>query len=150
MTCPDFNAHMVSLLAPKAGMRVLDVGTCTGYQAAILAAIGCEVVTVEVRPELHALAKRNLSATGFGHVMCVSGDAEEEVSGLGLFDAMILGCAPEEISPKLLSHLREGGVLVGPEGASGRLQTLVKIVKRGDTYEREQIRAAWFIPMVPA
>lgn len=147
-TCPGFHARMLSLLDLSPGDRVLDVGTGTGYQVALLAVLGCEVVSVEIRPELHEFAKENLSSTGFSALALVLGSGEEGVPAYAPYDAIIMGCAPERVSQALLSQLVDGGRLVAPEGEADKIQRLVVYRRVGEHFTKEVIRSAWFVPML--
>lgn len=150
LTCPELVATMVTAAAVGPGDRVLEVGTGTGYQAAVLAACGAEVVSVEVRPELHQAARRCLAAAGVRGVELRLGDGAEGAPDLAPFDAIVLGCAIEPVPAALLVQLAPGGRLVYPEGdgTSEALQTLVVLRKTAAGLEREALRAAWFVPMV--
>ena len=141
MTCPGFIAQMTELLEVTPGARVLDVGTGTGYQAAILARMGCSVTGIEVRASMHALALENLARAGLGEVDVRLGDGAP-------FDAILLACTPREIPAALLDQLAPGGRLVAPEGDHERIQSLVRLRKTPGGIQREEVRAAWFVPMV--
>lgn len=148
MTCPGFVAQMTELLEVGPGARVLDIGTGTGYQAAVLAHMGCEVVGVEVRASMVALARRNLSR--FPGVEVFHGDGALGAPAYAPFDAIVLACTPREIPGALIEQLAPGGRLVAPEGDHERIQTLVRLRKTGAGVTREEVRAAWFVPMVTA
>lgn len=143
LTCPTFVALMTQLADVRPGARVLEVGTGTGYQAAILRALGARVTTVEVRPSLAAMARANLP-----DVDVRVGDGALGAPDAAPFDAILLGCAPERIPHALLDQLRVGGRLVAPEGGEHVLQQLVVIERTPDGWAREVVRAAWFVPMV--
>ena len=148
ITCPGFHAQMLSLLAPSAGMRVLDVGTGTGYQAALLSAMGCEVTSIEIVEQVHRFAAKNLRDTGHGAVHLILGSGFQGAPSRAPFDGIILGCSPETLPQPLLDQLADGAHLVAPVGGADVVQTLVKITRQGDAFHEEVIRSAWFVPMV--
>lgn len=150
LSSADQVALMTGLLDVRPGDRVLEVGTGTGYQAALLAAMGARVTTVEIRPSLHLAAVHNLTATGFSQVDARLGDGSLGAPDRGPFDGIVLGCVPERIPKALLDQLAVGGRLVGPEGDPDRIQTLVRITRTPAGYERTPIRPAWFVPLVHA
>ncbi len=147
ITCPGYVAQMTSLLQVKPGARVLDIGTGTGYQAAILAALGCTVVSIEIRQSLYEFGRANLRRAGFDDVVVIHGDGALGAADYAPFDAIVLACAPEELPKGLLNQLVVGGRMVGPEGHTDALQTLVRLTKTLSGHESERIRAAWFVPM---
>ncbi len=151
LTCPEFVAMMVSAARVRRGDRVLEVGTGTGYQAAILSALGAQVTSVEIRPELHEVARRNHAALGLtSDVELRLGDGALGAPDRGPFDAIILGCAVEPLPAPLLEQLAPGGRAVFPEGDGHeeQLQTLVVLEKTSGGVERQALRAAWFVPLV--
>ncbi len=147
ITCPGYVAQMTSLLEVGPGARVLDIGTGTGYQAAILSALGCKVVSIEIRKTLHEFGRANLQRAGFNDVVLIHGDGALGAPEHGPFDAIVLACAPEELPKSLLDQLILGGRMVGPEGRVDALQTLVRLTKTQAGHDSERIRGAWFVPM---
>jgi len=147
ITCPGYVAQMTSLLDVGPGSRVLDIGTGTGYQAAVLSALGCKVVSIEIRKSLHEFGRANLRRAGFHDVVLIHGDGALGAADHGPFDAIVLACAPEELPKSLLDPLVLGGRLVGPEGHTDSLQTLVRLTKTQTGHDTERIRGAWFVPM---
>ena len=148
MTSADYVAHMTGLLRVRPGDRVLEVGTGTGYQAALLAAMGAEVTSIEIRAGLHAIACANHARFPVGSVELRLGDGAAGAPDRGPFDGIVLGCVPEQIPQALTEQLAMGGRLVGPEGPVDRVQTLVVIEKTRRGLERTEVRGAWFVPMV--
>jgi protein-L-isoaspartate(D-aspartate) O-methyltransferase len=148
MTSADFVAHMTGLLRVRPGSRVLEVGTGTGYQTAILAAMGATVTSIEVRARLHAVACANHARFPVGAVELRLGDGALGAPDRGPFDGIVLGCVPERIPDALIDQLAPGGRLVGPEGPADRVQTLVVLERTPTGLERAEVRGAWFVPMV--
>lgn len=111
---PAMVAHICELLELHGGERVLDVGTGSGYQAALLRALAGEVVSIERIPELAAFARRNLDAAGFADVEVIVGDGSLGVPGRAPFDAIAVAAAAEAVPPALLAQLTPDGRLVLP------------------------------------
>ena len=143
---PSLVAYMIQLIRPRPGHRVLDVGTGSGYQAALLAEAGAEVYGVEVIPELAARAREILASLGYAGVAIRVGDGAEGWPEHAPYDGIIAGCAPEEIPPGLLRQLAEGGRMVIPVGSpEGRL---VRVRRRGNDFEIFPDIGVRFVPMV--
>lgn len=147
---PFVVALMSSALALRPGDRVLEVGTGSGYQAAILAELGCVVYSVEVRPDRAAQAKANLDRAGYGdRVHQRVGDGAEGWAEQAPFDAILVTAAAAELPPALLAQLADGGRLIAPLGEPS-LQQLVRVVRAGDASRSEPLIAVRFVPLVRA
>ncbi len=146
---PFIVAYMTDRLRVTAGMKVLEIGTGSGYQAAVLAALGAKVFTIEIIPELAAHARRALAAEGFGDVQVRCGDGYQGWPEEAPFDGIIVTCAPEAVPPRLLEQLREGGRIVIPVGPIGDTQRLVTLRKEGGRTMTEDELPVRFVPMVP-
>jgi len=143
---PSLVAYMIQLIRPRSGHRVLDVGTGSGYQAALLAETGAEVYGVEVIPELAVRAREILAALGYSGVSIRVGDGAEGWPEHAPYDGIIAGCAPERIPPELLRQLAEGGRMAIPVGCpEGRL---VAVRRRGEDFEIAPDIGVRFVPMV--
>ncbi|HEY68887.1 MAG TPA: protein-L-isoaspartate(D-aspartate) O-methyltransferase [Thermoflexia bacterium] len=130
---PYIVALMTELLELKEGDKVLEVGTGSGYQAAILAEIpGVEVYSIEIIPELAESARKRLESLGYTNVHCKQGDGYYGWPEYAPFDAIIVTAAPDHVPPPLMDQLAEGGRLVIPIGPPGGYQTLWKFVKQPD------------------
>lgn len=142
---PYVVAHMTALLRPRRGMKVLEVGTGSGYQAAVLAACGCEVYSVEVIPDLGHRAGAVLKELGYTYVHVRIGDGFDGWPEHAPYDGVMLTAAPEEVPPPLTAQLREGGRLVAPVGKGA--QQLVVITKTAKGLRREFLDPVRFVPM---
>ena len=146
---PYIVAYMTELLRPKPGMKVLEVGTGSGYQASVLAEIGCEVYTIEIFEELAASAGRRLRSLGYGGVHARQGDGHDGWTGAAPFDAIIVTAAAGYIPPPLLEQLRPGGRMVIPVGSVYGVQDLILVEKdaRGAT-RTTRLLPVRFVPLL--
>ncbi len=127
---PYIVALMTDLLELKEGDKVLEIGTGSGYQAAILAEIpGIEVYTIEIIPELAEIAHERLDNQGYANVHSKQGDGYYGWAEHGPFDAIIVTAAPDHVPQPLTEQLANGGRMVVPVGPPGGYQTLWKLVK---------------------
>jgi len=142
---PYIVALMTELLDLKGEERVLEVGTGSGYQAAILAELAKEVYTVEIMESLASSAKKLLSELGYQNIQVKTGDGYLGWPEAAPFDAIIVTCAPDHIPNPLLEQLKEGGRMVVPVGTHS--QELKKIVKRSGKIETTDVLPVIFVPM---
>ncbi len=142
---PYIVALMTELLELKGEERVLEVGTGSGYQAAILAELAGEVYTIEIIETLANSSKELLLSLGYKHIHVKAGDGYLGWPEVAPFDAIIVTCAPDHIPKPLLEQLKEGGRLVVPVGAHS--QELKKIVKRSGKIETTNVIPVIFVPM---
>ncbi|MBZ5724116.1 MAG: protein-L-isoaspartate(D-aspartate) O-methyltransferase [Acidobacteriia bacterium] len=146
---PYIVALMTELLRPEKKCRVLEIGTGSGYQAAVLAQLSEKVYSMEIVPELAASARETLGRLGYANVTVRQGDGYKGWPEEAPFDRIILTAAPPEVPRTLIDQLSRGGRLVAPEG-SGFEQELVLIEKRADGSLRRSSKAAvTFVPMRP-
>ena len=130
---PYIVALMTELLALKEGDKVLEVGTGSGYQAAILAHIpGIEIYTIEIVPQLAESACARLESLGYTHVHCKQADGYYGWPEHAPFDAIIVTAAPDHVPQPLVDQLAAGGRMVVPVGPPGGYQTLWKFAKQPD------------------
>jgi protein-L-isoaspartate(D-aspartate) O-methyltransferase len=144
---PFVVATICSLLSLRGTESVLDVGTGSGYQAAVLAELAAEVVTIERVPELAAEARARLQEAGYGHVDVRVGDGSLGVPERAPFDAIAVAAAAPRVPPALYEQLAEGGRLVLPRGTRwGQELVLVARTREGPA-ERTSIPCR-FVPLV--
>jgi protein-L-isoaspartate(D-aspartate) O-methyltransferase len=142
---PYIVALMTELLDLEGGEKVLEVGTGSGYQAAILAEIGCEVYTVEIIDELSERARALLESLGYKNVHYKVGDGHQGWEEHAPFDAIIVTAAPEQIPKRLIAQLKVGGRMVIPVG--GLDQDLLLITKHEKGLDIKSITPVRFVPM---
>lgn len=143
---PYIVAYMTALLKPDADDRVLEVGTGSGYQAAVLAETVEEVYTIEIVPELARSARERLQRLGYDNVHVKEGDGYQGWKAHAPYDGIIVTAAPERVPPPLIDQLKEGGRLVIPVGARGDVQTLKLIRKKRGRIHTEDIIRVRFVP----
>jgi protein-L-isoaspartate(D-aspartate) O-methyltransferase len=146
---PWIVARMTELLAPRVGDRVLDIGTGSGYQAAILALLGARVVSIERQPELVESARARLAELGFGDQVEVRlGDGSLGDPTGAPWDGILVAAAAPAIPTPLREQLSpNGGRLVIPVGNRGR-QDLLLVVRHGDTWDERNDGPVVFVPLV--
>ena len=125
--------------------KVLEIGTGSGYQAAILAALGARVFSIEIRPELAERARRTLLETGYGRVQVMAGDGYRGWPEEAPFDAILVTAAPDAVPEPLLAQLKPGGRLVVPVGTG--TQELLRVTKTASGFDREKLMLVRFVPM---
>lgn len=145
---PTIVAMMTEALDVQPQHRVLEVGTGSGYQAAVLARLAGEVFTVERYRSLKRYAEDRFRALKLDNVQTRIGDGFEGWPEQAPFDRIIVTAAAQEVPETLVEQLAEGGIMVIPVGGSGAIQDLVKVVKSGGSLQRSSICAVRFVPMV--
>ncbi len=147
---PYIVALMSVSLRVATGSRVLEIGTGSGYQAAVLAEMGMEVYSIEIIPELAALAEAQLAEAGYGGVSIQNADGYFGWEEQAPFDAIIVTAAPDHLPQPLVAQLVEGGNLVIPIGPIGALQSLWLFTKVGGELEATNLGAVRFVPFTRA
>lgn len=145
---PYVVAAMTEALGIEPTHNVLEIGTGSGYQAAILAHLAGKVVSIERYKTLADVARERLKALGLDNVTVIAGDGALGAPEFAPFDSIIVTAAAPEIPPALLDQLKEGGILVAPIGAAGSVQTLAKFTKASGGLKREELMAVRFVPLV--
>lgn len=147
---PYIVALMTQLLELQRTDRVLEIGTGSGYQAAILAALVERVHSIEIIAALGERAKASFESLGYRNVETRIGDGYFGWPEGGQFDAIIVTAAPDHLPQPLLGQLREGGRMVVPVGPPGAVQTLWRVVKKGEALQMENHGPVVFVPFTRA
>jgi protein-L-isoaspartate(D-aspartate) O-methyltransferase len=145
---PFIVAYMTERLALRPGERVLEIGTGSGYQAAVLAAMGLRVWSLEVVPILAEHARRVLADEGFAGVSVRCANGYEGWREQAPFDGIVATCAPAEVPEGLVAQLADGGRLIVPVGGTLETQRLALVRRSGDTVSCEGDLAVRFVPMM--
>lgn len=145
---PYIVALMTELLEVKEGDKVLEIGTGSGYQAAILAELTPHVYTIEIIPSLAQRAEETLRRLGYESVEVKTGDGYLGWPEHAPFDAIIVTCAPEHVPEALKQQLKEGGRMVIPVGPQWTSQTLYLLRKSKGRLQRKGVIPVRFVPMV--
>ena len=143
---PYIVAFMTEQLAPKPGDRILEVGTGSGYQAAILSKMVAEVFSIEIVPQLAESAAATLKKLNLQNVQTKAGDGYKGWPEYAPFDAIIVTCAPDHVPNPLVKQLKEGGRMIVPVGDVGE-QSLYLLEKRDGKVERTSVLPVRFVPM---
>jgi protein-L-isoaspartate(D-aspartate) O-methyltransferase len=144
---PYMVAVMTEALALKGHEKVLEIGTGSGYQAAILAEIADHVVSLERQPELASAAAETLKALGYVNVEIMVGDGTKVYPARAPYDGIVVTAGAPDMPHVLIEQLTEGGRLVIPVGNSFQ-QTLTKVTRRGDDHETEKLEGCVFVPLI--
>ncbi|MCK0166942.1 protein-L-isoaspartate(D-aspartate) O-methyltransferase [Jannaschia sp. S6380] len=145
---PSVVGLMTQALDPQPRDKVLEVGTGTGYQAAILSKLARRVYTVERHRALTRLARVNHAALGLTNITQITGDGSHGLEEQAPFDRILVTAAAEDTPGPLLAQLRIGGSMVLPVGVSDHVQTLIKVTRTADGYEYDELSPVRFVPLV--
>ena len=143
---PFIVAYMTEVIQPGPNKKILEVGTGSGYQAAILAATGAEVFTIEIIPELADSAAERLRELGYGKVKTKAADGYYGWAEHAPFDAVIVTAATEFVPPPLIDQLKDAGLMIVPVGSPFFVQTLMLVQKRGATTTSTSLMPVRFVP----
>ena len=143
---PYVVAFMTEKLEPQSSDKVLEIGTGSGYQAAVLAELVKEVYTIEIVEALAVRAAVDLKRGSYTNVLVRAGDGYQGWPEAAPFDAIIVTCAPERVPPPLVDQLKDGGRMIIPVGGTGD-QNLVLLHKRGGIMEQHAVLPVRFVPM---
>ena len=146
---PFIVAYMTEQLEPKPSDRVLEIGTGSGYQAAVLSPLVAEVYTIEIVPSLGRRAAATLKRLGYSNVHVKIGDGFQGWPEYAPFDKIIVTCSPEAVPKRLVEQLKEGGRMIIPVGQRYQ-QTLYLMTKRNGKLVEEALRPTLFVPMTGA
>lgn len=145
---PSLVAYMTACAAPQATDLALEIGTGSGYQAALLAALVRRVYTIETIPELASAARRRLRKLGYTNIEFRTGDGNAGWPEKAPFDIIMVTAAAESIPQALLEQLAEGGRMIIPLGAQSGPQDLYKITRHGEAFKRAHLLPVRFVPFV--
>jgi protein-L-isoaspartate(D-aspartate) O-methyltransferase len=146
---PFVVAYMTEQLDLHKSHRVLEIGTGSGYQAAVLSKLGGHVLTIERYRTLADRARARLTQLGCDNVEVMLGDGFDVPEGAGSFDRIIVTAALEQIPDALAQRLEPGGILIAPVGPLHGVQTLVRLVRTEAGFERKQLVDVRFVPALP-
>jgi protein-L-isoaspartate(D-aspartate) O-methyltransferase len=146
---PYVVAYMTEQLGLRPHHRVLEVGTGSGYQAAVLARLAREVVSLERYRTLAEAARERLRALGIRNVEVIVGDGLAGAPGRAPFDRIIVTAAAAEVPQTLLDRLADDGVMVLPLGPQNGVQHIIKLTKSQTGIAREELIAVRFVPLLP-
>jgi protein-L-isoaspartate(D-aspartate) O-methyltransferase len=144
---PYIVAFMTEALGLKGTEKVLEVGTGSGYQAAVLSALAKEVFTIEIVEPLGKQAAEVLKRLGYKNVSVRVGDGYRGWREEAPFDAIIVTCAPDSVPEPLVHQLAEGGRMIIPVGPEGKAQQLVLLKKRHGKMHQQEVLPVRFVPM---
>ncbi len=145
---PSVVGLMTQALAVSPRDKVLEVGTGSGYQAAILSHLARRVYTVDRHRRLVREAETLFSVLGLTNITTLAGDGSHGLPDQAPFDRIIVTAAAEDPPGPLLAQLREGGIMVLPVGQSDTVQSLIKVTRMPHGYEYEELRPVRFVPLV--
>ena len=146
ISAPHMVAIMTELLDPKKTDNVLEIGSGSGYQAAILSRLVDTVVSVELETELAKVAISNLESLGCGNVRVIPGDGSDGYEKEAPYDKIIVTCATSQILKTWKNQLKENGVIIAPVGGYYH-QDLVKLTKKRDDFKQESHGGVVFVPL---
>jgi protein-L-isoaspartate(D-aspartate) O-methyltransferase len=146
---PYVVAYMTEQLQVLPHHKVLEVGTGSGYQAAVLSRLAREVVSIERYRTLAEGARKRLAALGYDNVEIVVGDGLAGAPSRAPFDRIMVTAAAEAVPQALVDQLTDGGAMVLPLGPHDGAQRIVRLTKAGDDVEREDLIGVRFVPLLP-
>jgi protein-L-isoaspartate(D-aspartate) O-methyltransferase len=144
---PFVVAYMAEALQLRGGERVLEVGSGSGYAAAVLSLLAREVYGIELEAELHARSVATVQELGYRNVHLAHGDGFVGWPAAAPFDAILMSCAAEEIPGPLWAQLRDGGRLIYPRGPAGGFQELVLVTRAPEGRVTRVLEPVRFVPM---
>ena len=146
---PFVGAYMTEQLRLNRDHRVLEIGTGSGYQAAVLSRLCKHVLTIERYRTLADTARQRLEKLGYHNIEVMLGDGFDVPPGAGDFDRIIVTAAMEQIPDKLLQRLEAGGILIAPVGPHHGTQTLVRVTRTETGFDRKELVDVRFVPALP-
>lgn len=146
---PFVVAYMTEQLQLQKDHRALEIGTGSGYQAAILSRLCKQVLTIERYRTLAESARKHLEKLGYHNIEVMLGDGFDVPAGAGDFDRIIVTAAIERVPDELAERLEPGGVLIAPVGPHRGTQTLVRLVRTQSGFDRKDLVDVRFVPALP-
>ena len=146
---PFVVAYMTEQLQVGKDHRVLEIGSGSGYQAAVLSRLCKHVLTIERYRTLADSARQRLEKLGYHNIEVLFGDGFDIPAGAGDFDRIIVTAAMEEIPEKLLQRLEMGGILIAPVGPHQGTQTLIRVTRKDTGFDRRELVDVRFVPALP-
>lgn len=143
---PYIVAFMTAAIDPEKEFKVLEIGTGSGYQAAVLSGIVSDVYTIEIITELYNSASKRLRNLGYDNVICKNADGYFGWEDFAPFDAIIVTAAAEYIPPPLIKQLKDGGKMIIPVGSPYLTQTLILVEKEGEDITTTALLPVRFVP----
>ena len=146
---PYVVAYMTEKLDLQPQHRALEIGTGSGYQAAVLSRLAREVFTIERYRTLAEAARMRFETLGYRNVTVVVGDGEKGLAEQAPFDRILVTAAAEQVPPALVEQLAPDGVMVIPVGRHEGIQRIMRLTKRPEGLEQEELIAVRFVPLLP-
>jgi len=146
---PFVVAYMTEQMQLKKEHKVLEIGTGSGYQAAVLSRLCRHVLTIERYRTLADEARARLEKLDYHNIEVMYGDGFDVPAGAGDFDRIIVTAAMEQIPDKLLERLVSGGILIAPVGPHHGTQTLIRVVRTDSGFDRKELVDVRFVPALP-
>jgi protein-L-isoaspartate(D-aspartate) O-methyltransferase len=144
---PYIVAYMTSIIDPKPGQKVLEIGTGSGYQAAVLAEIVDTVYTIEIITELYNSSTKRLKELGYKNIITKNADGYFGWEKSAPFDAIVVTAAAEYIPPPLIEQLKDGGKIIIPVGTPFVTQMLILVEKKGEEIFTTNLLPVRFVPL---
>lgn len=147
---PSTVAYQSTLLNVLPRQKILEIGTGSGYQAAVLSLLGGRVFTLERHPKLFQQAKLTLKKLRFGHIRCFLRDGFGGLPEMAPFDRILVTCGAQELPMDLLQQLKVGGIAVVPTGPDEDNQRMLKVSRLSqEDFQTEDFGACAFVPFLP-
>lgn len=143
---PYIVAYMTEVINPKPEQKILEIGTGSGYQAAVLSEIVDSVYTIEIITELYSSSNKRLKELGYKNVICKNADGYYGWKQAAPFDAIVVTAAAEHIPPPLIEQLKDGGKMIIPVGSPFLNQTLILVEKHGKEITTTSLLPVRFVP----
>ena len=147
---PYIVAFMTEIIQAKNNFKVLEIGTGSGYQAAILANIVDSVYTIEIVQALYVQAKKRLEELSYDNILVKNDDGYYGWEDKGPFDAIVVTAAAEFVPPPLIAQLKDGGKMIIPIGTPFSTQQLLLVEKKGDKIKTRNLMFVRFVPFTRA